>query len=118
MFDYLRQDNPGDKLNHAYAELPEMAMIPRDAYQAIVANHVEMVALEHLPHRIAANSIIPYPPGIPMLLSGENFGDKTSPQIGYLNALQRWDHEFPGFEHETEGAEIINGIYHVMCIKK
>ncbi|HHU9940351.1 TPA: hypothetical protein ACULAL_002703, partial [Escherichia coli] len=24
---------------------------------------------------------------------------------------------FPGFEHETEGTEIIDGIYHVMCVK-
>lgn len=118
MFDYLRQNNPGEKLNQAYAGLPEMAMTPRAAYQAIVTNNVEMVTLDDLPHRIAANSIIPYPPGIPMLLSGENFGAKTSPQIGYLHALQKWDHEFPGFEHETEGTEIINGIYHVMCIKK
>ncbi|OTA16222.1 lysine decarboxylase, inducable [Xenorhabdus vietnamensis] len=118
MFDYLRQNNPGEKLNHAYAGLPKMEMTPRAAYQAIVTNNVEMVALDNLPHRIAANAIIPYPPGIPMLLSGENFGDKTSPQIGYLHALQKWDHEFPGFEHETEGTEIINGIYHVMCIKK
>nr|WP_244208730.1 hypothetical protein [Xenorhabdus ehlersii] len=118
MFDYLRQNNPGEKLNRAYAGLPKMEMTPRTAYQAIVTHNVEMVALDDLPHRIAANSIIPYPPGIPMLLSGENFGDKTSPQIGYLHALQKWDHEFPGFEHETEGTEIINGIYHVMCIKK
>ncbi|MCE7666259.1 arginine decarboxylase, partial [Salmonella enterica subsp. enterica serovar Infantis] len=76
-----------------------------------------MVAIEELQKRIAANSVIPYPPGIPMLLSGENFGDSTSPQIAYLRALQSWDHEFPGFEHETEGTEIIDGVYHVMCIK-
>ncbi|MDI5035891.1 hypothetical protein MJM43_28800, partial [Salmonella enterica subsp. enterica serovar Montevideo] len=42
------------------------------------------VAIENLPGRIAANSVIPYPPGIPMLLSGENFGDENSPQVGYL----------------------------------
>ncbi|AYA40366.1 arginine decarboxylase [Xenorhabdus nematophila] len=118
MFDYLRQNNPGEKLNRAYSGLPEMAMTPRAAYQEIVTNNVEMVAIDDLSHRIAANSIIPYPPGIPMLMSGENFGDKTSPQIGYLNSLQKWDREFPGFEHETEGTEIINGIYHVMCVKK
>ncbi|WP_340610909.1 arginine decarboxylase [Xenorhabdus bharatensis] len=118
MFAYLHKNNPGEKLNQAYAMLPEVDMIPRAAYQAIVTNDVELVALDKLPHRIAANSIIPYPPGIPMLMSGENFGDKNSPQISYLHALQKWDHEFPGFEHETEGTEIINGIYHVMCVKR
>ncbi|MGS9092454.1 hypothetical protein ACQWG3_25270, partial [Salmonella enterica subsp. enterica serovar Infantis] len=39
-----------------------------------------------------------------------------SPQIASLRALQSCDHEFPGLEHETEGNEIIDGVYHVMCI--
>lgn len=117
MFAYLRKNNPGAKLNTAYSGLPEAVMTPRAAYQAIVANKVEMVAIDGLVNRVAANSIIPYPPGIPMLLSGESFGGEESPQIGYLRALQAWDHEFPGFEHETEGTEIINGVYHVMCVR-
>ena len=117
MFAWLKANNPGASLNAAYASLPEAMMTPRDAYQAIVSDNVEMVAIEGLQKRVAANSVIPYPPGIPMLLSGENFGDSNSPQIAYLRALQSWDHEFPGFEHETEGTEIIDGVYHVMCIK-
>lgn len=116
MFTYLRENNPGEKLNQAYSGLPEMAMTPREAYQAIVANRVELINIDNLANRISANSIIPYPPGIPMLLSGENFGDKNSPQIGYLHALQAWDRQFPGFEHETEGTEIIDGVYHVLCV--
>ncbi|MGZ0720563.1 arginine decarboxylase [Kluyvera cryocrescens] len=117
MFAWLKANNPGACLNAAYASLPEAMMTPRDAYQAIVSDNVEMVPIEGLQKRVAANSVIPYPPGIPMLLSGENFGDSNSPQIAYLRALQSWDHEFPGFEHETEGTEIIDGVYHVMCIK-
>ncbi|MGL5037831.1 MAG: arginine decarboxylase [Aeromonas sp.] len=117
MFAYLRKHNPGAKLNAAYSSLPEARVTPRQAYQSIVTNKIEMVAIDGLVNRIAANAIIPYPPGIPMLLSGEVFGGEESPQIGYLRALQAWDHEFPGFEHETEGAELINGVYHVMCMK-
>lgn len=116
MFTWLKANNPGASLNAAYATLPHAAMTPREAWQAVVANNVEMVAIDKLVGRVAANSVIPYPPGIPMLLSGENFGDNNSPQIAYLRALQSWDHQFPGFEHETEGTDIIKGIYHVMCI--
>ena len=117
MFAYLQRNNPGGQLNQAYSELPNVMMSPRDAYQQIVANRVEAVPLDKLAGRIAANSIIPYPPGIPMLLSGESFGETDSPHIGYLRSLQAWDSEFPGFEHETEGTEKINGEYHVMCVK-
>lgn len=118
MFVYLQKNNPGGQLNQAYEQLPAVMMSPRDAYQEIVANRVEAVPLDKLAGRIAANSIIPYPPGIPMLLSGESFGDKNSPHIGYLHSLQAWDSEFPGFEHETEGTEIIDGQYYVMCVRE
>jgi arginine decarboxylase len=52
-----------------------------------------------------------------MLMSGENFGGEDSPQIGYLRGLTAWDRQFPGFEHVTEGAEVIDGAYHVLCVR-
>ena len=116
MFEYLRENRPGDLLNRAYSTLPRPDMTPRAAYHGIVSNDVEKVPVDALAHRTTANGVIPYPPGIPMLMSGENFGGEDSPQIGYLRALQTWDHRFPGFEHETEGAEVIDGSYHVMCL--
>ncbi|MBY3790723.1 arginine decarboxylase, partial [Photobacterium carnosum] len=118
MYKYLVRHNPSQVLNHAYSSLPVMEVKPRTAYQFVVSDDVELVASDKLVGRVAANSVIPYPPGIPMLMGGENFGDDTSPQIQYLKALEAWDAEFPGFEHETEGAEIEDGKYHVLCIKK
>ena len=117
MFAYLRANNPGEVLNEAYSTLPEPVITPREAYNKIVSNEVELVPAEKLVGRIAANSVIPYPPGIPMLISGENFGNENSPQIKYLKALSLWDHAFPGFEHDTEGTEVIDGVYHVLCVK-
>ena len=35
----------------------------------------------------------------------------------YLKALGQWDATFPGFEHEVEGAEVVDGVYNVLCIK-
>ena len=58
-----------------------------------------------------------YPPGIPMLMSGENFGSADSPQIGYLRSMQRREEQFPGFAGVIEGAELIDGNYHVLCVK-
>nr|WP_314267856.1 arginine decarboxylase [uncultured Moellerella sp.] len=117
MFSYLKANNPSASLNQAYSTLPEVVMSPRDAYQTIVANQVELVPIDELAGRVAANSITPYPPGIPMLLSGESFGLNNSPQIDYLRSLQAWDRQFPGFEHETEGTEVKEGKYYVLCVK-
>ncbi|MGF1686435.1 arginine decarboxylase [Photobacterium japonica] len=118
MFNYLKQHTPSDKLNAAYSTLPEAIVTPRTAFEAIVDNNVEMVPSNQLEGRVTANAVIPYPPGIPMLMSGESFGDSNSPQIGYLKSLEVWDKAFPGFEHETEGTEVEDGVYHVMCIKQ
>ncbi|WP_305374143.1 arginine decarboxylase [Photobacterium leiognathi] len=118
MFGYLKQHTPSEMLNAAYSTLPKADITPRAAFEAIVDDNVEIVPSHKLQGRVAANAVIPYPPGIPMLMSGENFGDDSSPQIGYLHSLEVWDKEFPGFEHETEGTEVEDGVYHVMCVKK
>ena len=51
-------------------------------------------------------------------MSGERFAKENSPQIAYLKALEAWDREFPGFEHVTEGASVVDGTYTVMCVKE
>ena len=117
MFNYLKENNLGEYLNEAYSNLPKQEITPRAAYNKIVKNEVELIPADKLEGRISANSVIPYPPGIPMLMSGENFGDENSSQIKYLKALATWDSKFPGFEHETEGTVVVNGKYNVLCIK-
>lgn len=117
MFAYLQANDPGSKLNQAFSTIPEPVLTPREAYGKIVTGDVEMVPLAGLAGRIAANALIPYPPGIPLLMSGENFGSADSPQIRYLQALEHYDRTFPGFEHDTEGVEVVDGEYQVMCVK-
>jgi len=118
MFSFLKQYDPGKALNEAYSSLPQAEMTPRRAFQLLTRGDVELVPAEELTGRIAANAVMPYPPGIPMLMSGENFGDADSAQITYLKKLGQWDATFPGFEHEVEGAEVVEGVYNVLCIKQ
>jgi arginine decarboxylase len=105
-------------LNAAYETLPAADMTPREAYERLVAGEVELVGADKLAGRTAANAVMPYPPGIPMLMSGENFGRKGSPQIEYLKSMQEREKQFPGFSGVIEGAEMVDGVYHVLCVKK
>jgi arginine decarboxylase len=118
LFEYLRKERPGDMLNAAYETLPKADVTPRAAYEHLVEGGVETVPVEKLARRTAANAVMPYPPGIPMLMSGENFGGADSPQIGYLKGMQSRERQFPGFAGVIEGAEMIDGTYHVLCVKK
>ncbi len=118
LFDYLRENKPGDVLNAAYETLPAADMTPREAYERLVAGDVELVPSDRLAGRTAANALMPYPPGIPMLMSGENFGAASSPQIAYLKSMEKREQHFPGFSGVIEGAEMEDGVYHVLCVKK
>lgn len=117
MFAFLKKSELGEVLNDAYSTIPTPDMKPRHAFEHIVDENVELVPADKLAGRTAANAVMPYPPGIPMLMSGENFGSNDSPQIKYLEILGEWDRSFPGFEHEVEGAEVVDGVYNVLCIK-
>jgi arginine decarboxylase len=118
LFEYLRKNRPGDVLNAAYETLPAADMTPREAYEHLVTGDIELVPSDRLAGRTAANAVMPYPPGIPMLMSGENFGKADSPQIDYLKSMQNREKQFPGFAGVIEGAEMIDGVYHVLCVKR
>jgi hypothetical protein len=66
----------------------------------------------------AAVMVVPYPPGIPLLMPGEQAGPHDGPVLGYLRALQELDRKFPGFSHDIHGVEPqADGTYRVMCVK-
>lgn len=101
----------------AFSCLPEIKMTPADAYQKLVANDVERITLDQAAGRIAATGIVPYPPGIPLVMPGECFGAIDSPFMTYLNVLQNWDRKIPGFSHDIHGIEMSGGDYHLLVVK-
>jgi arginine decarboxylase len=93
-------------------------MTPRRAFQRLMAGDVEKVALGEMAGRVVAVGVIPYPPGIPIVMPGENIGTQDGPWLTYLRVLQEYGHLFPGFAKEVEGTEENDGVYHVYCVKK
>jgi len=93
-------------------------MTPAEAYSRLVHGEVEPIAVKSMAGRTVATGIVPYPPGIPMLMPGENAGPQSSPYLKYLKALQEWDGKFPGFGHDIHGVENDKGTYFVYCLKK
>jgi arginine decarboxylase len=117
MFAELRESGQTRWLAEAFSSLPTPAMTPADAYQRLVRGEVDRVPLDELAGRVAATGVVPYPPGIPMLMPGESAGPSDGPYLGYLRALQQWDARFPGFGHDTHGVEVAGGVYHVQCLR-
>jgi arginine/lysine/ornithine decarboxylase len=118
MFTQLADTRQTHWLAEAFSTLPRPAMTPAAAYQALVRDEIEHVALKDLANRVLATSLVPYPPGIPMLMPGESTGADDGPYLGYLRALASWDQRFPGFGHDTHGVENRDGTHYVQCLKQ
>jgi arginine decarboxylase len=117
MFAQLKESNLLKWQAEAFSTLPLPVLTPADTYSRLVHNEVEQVAVDSMANHVLATGVVPYPPGIPMLMPGENAGRDDSPYIGYLRALQAWDRRFPGFGHDTHGVENEGGTYYVYCLK-
>jgi lysine decarboxylase/arginine decarboxylase len=117
MFAAVAEGRNTEWMAKAFAMLPEAEMTPREAYTRLVHNEVEHLTIDRLPGRVAATGVVPYPPGIPLLMPGENFGDDDGPVLSYLRSLEVFDRQFPGFTHDTHGVEVEDGNYKVYALK-
>jgi arginine/lysine/ornithine decarboxylase len=118
MFDQLKTSKQTQCMAEAFSTLPHPELSPNAAFQYLVRDEIEHVPLEELADRVLATSVVPYPPGIPMLMPGENTGPDDGPYLGYLRALQNWDKRFPGFGHDTHGVENRDGTHFIQCLKR
>jgi arginine decarboxylase len=117
MWEHLRKSRQGHWQAQAYAQLPRPDLKPRQAFQRLMAGDVEHVPVSEMAGRVVTVGVIPYPPGIPIVMPGENVGPADGPWLTYLRILQEYGHRFPGFAKEVEGAEEHDGAYQVLCLK-
>jgi arginine decarboxylase len=116
MWEHMKKNRQGYWQAQAYATLPTPEMPPRRAFQQLMAGAAEKVPLDRMADRIVAVGVIPYPPGIPIVMPGENVGGVDSPWLTYLRIVQEYGHRFPGFAKEVEGTEERDGTYHIYCL--
>lgn len=99
-------------LNAAYTAEPQAIYTPAEAYDRLVRGQGHRKPLAKLAEGIAATGIVPYPPGIPLVMPGETLGAAEGPVLRYLACLRDFDRLFPGFTHETHGIELEDGEYY------
>ncbi|WP_219059943.1 Orn/Lys/Arg decarboxylase N-terminal domain-containing protein [Pseudomonas sp. UMAB-08] len=117
MFQAMSELRTTESMSRAFSTLPVPQFSPVAAYEQLVRGNIEVLTLEQMAGRTAATGVVPYPPGIPLLMPGESAGAADGPILGYLKALQEYDLRFPGFTHDTHGVEVEDGRYLVRCIK-
>lgn len=111
------RDNATAKaLRSMYTALPEIAIKPADAYDRLVRGEVEAVPIDQLQGRIAAVMLVPYPPGIPLIMPGERFTTQSRAILDYLAFARTFDKAFPGFDVDVHGLQTDTGHYTVDCL--
>ncbi|QPF71650.1 lysine decarboxylase [Roseateles sp. DAIF2] len=103
LHEFNREHRMPAVLNEMYTELPSMVLRPADAYDALVHGRVEHVGIDALDGRVAAAMLVPYPPGIPLIMPGERYDERTRAIVDYLHLAQAQDALLPGFESDIHG---------------
>ncbi|MDG9760813.1 lysine decarboxylase [Pseudomonas sediminis] len=111
-----RENATAKALKSMYTALPELAIKPADAYDRLVRGEVEAVPIDQLQGRIAAVMLVPYPPGIPLIMPGERFTEATRSILDYLAFARTFDQAFPGFDIDVHGLQTEAGEYSVDCL--
>ena len=101
---------------------PELAMLPQDAYRALVGNEVDYLPLDQCKGRIAATLALIYPPGIGVVVPGERWDARAQPMLDYLHAFEESFNRFPGFNYEVQGVfqERVDGriVFHTYVVRE
>jgi arginine decarboxylase len=103
MHQVYRDDQVPKAQKDMYTALPEMAMRPADGYERLVRGRVESVEIDQLFGRTMAVMVVPYPPGIPVIMPGERITQITKSIQDYLLYAREFDQKFPGFETDIHG---------------
>ncbi|CAG8870760.1 Biodegradative arginine decarboxylase [Pseudomonas fluorescens] len=122
LHDCYRINATAKQLKRLFTRLPEVAMTPARAYDHLVRGEVDAVPIEQLMGRVAAVMLVPYPPGIPLIMPGERFTEGTRSIIDYLSFARAFDSGFPGFNADVHGLQYEDAgherCYTVDCVRQ
>ncbi len=102
----FRQHQLPDLMYRAFDVLPEMAVTPHEAHQELLRFHTETIYLKDMQNRTSAVMVLPYPPGIPIIMPGERITEASHEVLDYLLLLQDLGLAFPGFECDIHGVTL------------
>lgn len=121
MHDFFKKENLSAVMGGVFDAMPEIAMLPAEAYFKLVRGQTEYVPVSELNGRVTATMVVPYPPGIPILMPGERLTEKTRNIHRFMMFLQDLENKFPSFGLHIHGVKRVKKdgktIYMVDCVK-
>lgn len=106
MHEYLKAGEITGIVRKVYENLPQPEMTPAEAYRHLVRGRVTEVPVRCLAGKPVAMMVVPYPPGIPVIMPGEQVTAEARAIVDYLAFCEDFDNRYPGFENEMHGIVI------------
>ncbi|MFY2735667.1 lysine decarboxylase [Pseudocitrobacter faecalis] len=114
----IRQHKLPELMFRAFENLPKMVMNPHAAFQKELHGEIEEIYVDDMIGRVSANMILPYPPGVPLVMPGEMLTEENRPTLEFIQMLCDIGAWYPGFETDIHGAyRQADGRYTVKVIK-
>ena len=107
MHNYIKEHKILELMAASYQIIPKPEMKPAEAARKVFREEVEKVTIDEMIGRTAAIMIVPYPPGIPMLMGGEKIDKDATPIVKYLLAREAFERVFPGYYGDIHGIEAV-----------
>jgi lysine decarboxylase/arginine decarboxylase len=109
-------------LDQAFEIIPTPVMTPAEASREVFRKNVEHIRVADLMNRTGAVMLVPYPPGIPVLMGGEKIDESSKIILDFLLAREQFEIEFPGYYSDIHGVEAHldeNGVrrFYTMALK-
>ncbi len=123
MHEYIRDSKLLDFMDKGFELIPYQALTPAEASREVFRGNIEHLPLKDVMNRVSAVIVVPYPPGIPILMGGEKINDKSKPVLDFLLAREKFELVFSGYFADIHGIQAFNdseGIrrFHTMVIKE
>lgn len=101
----MKQYDLPNMMYQAFDCLPEIEMTPHQAFQKLVKGQAKSIKMSQLENHTSAVMVLPYPPGVPLIMPGEKITAKSRKVLDYLIMLENIGHEVPGFATDIHGTK-------------
>lgn len=114
----IKEYNLPNLMYKAFDVLPGYVINPHEAFELEKKGFVVETPLEDCQDKIMANMVLPYPPGVPLVMPGEEIRKESRAVLDFLLMLCEIGNHFPGFETDIHGVykSKVSGKYVVKTI--
>lgn len=101
----IRQHDLPRLMRQSFDVLPEMKLTPYNMFQQQIRGNIVACDMADLIGKVVANMILPYPPGVPLVMPGEMITEQSRAVLDFLLLLGAIGEHYPGFETDIHGAK-------------